>query len=297
MTIKICNFGSLNIDHVYSVDSFVRPGETLSSDSYNKYAGGKGLNQSIACARAGARIYHAGAIGTDGQFLKDVLNNSGAVTKFIKTIKKPTGHAIIQVNKQGENSILIYSGANKCIDNKDVNEVISNFDSNDILLVQNETNIVSTVISSAIEKGMRIILNPSPATNELKKLPLEEITFLVLNETEGELLAGSVKPDEIINNLCTMYPNTWIILTLGALGIRYGKGHYSNFIPSCKVDPVDTTAAGDTFTGYLCAAIATDIPIHEALLLCSKAASICVTRHGAAPSIPTMKEVDMYKQG
>ncbi|MGD9200687.1 MAG: ribokinase [Chitinispirillia bacterium] len=295
MTIKICNFGSLNIDHVYSVESFVRPGETVSCKTYKKFAGGKGLNQSIACARAGARVYHAGAIGADGKFLREELQNSGVVTEFVKTVKEPTGHAVIQVNRRGENSIIIYGGANRCIKRADVDEVFTGFDSGDILLVQSETNIVSSAISKAHDKGMKIILNPSPAAEELKDLPLEEISFLVLNEIEGEFFTGHLKPDEIIENLCKRYDSTWIILTMGSKGVKYGRGDYRSFIPAFRVTPVDTTAAGDTFTGYLTASVAANMPIHEAILLSSKAAAICVTRHGTAPSIPKINEVNSYK--
>ena len=292
MKVKICNFGSLNIDHVYSVESFVRPGETLSCNTYIRFAGGKGLNQSIACARAGARVYHAGAIGADGKFLMEELQNSGVETEFVKTIQDPTGHAIIQVNSSGENCIIICAGANRCIEDSDVDEVIANFDSDDILLVQNETNLVSSAISKAHNRGMKIILNPSPAVEELKDFPLEKIAFLVLNEIEGKFFTGQLKPNKIIEDLCKRYDNTWIILTMGAKGIKYGKGNYNSFIPAFKVTTVDTTAAGDTFTGYLTASVAANMPIHEALLLSSNAAAICVTRHGASPSIPTRDEVD-----
>ena len=159
---KILNFGSLNIDRVYSVDEFVRAGETISSLKMETYAGGKGLNQSIAAARAGEEVYHGGMIGEDGLFLKELLAENGVETSFIGVTGAQTGHAIIQVNAGGQNSILLFGGANRMIDREFADHVLGNFDRGDILILQNETSSLGYIVDRAWEKGMRIALNPSP---------------------------------------------------------------------------------------------------------------------------------------
>ena len=158
---KILNIGSLNIDDVYSVEHFVRAGETISSTSYDRFCGGKGLNQSIALANAGAEASHAGAIGSDGQILKERLEQAGVDTSLIRISTTPTGRAIIQVVPEGENSIILFKGANHCLNAEDINSMLENFAAGDILLLQNEINNIDLIIKEAYNKGMRIALNPA----------------------------------------------------------------------------------------------------------------------------------------
>lgn len=159
---KILNFGSLNIDYTYSVDHIVHPGETITSGSLEVFPGGKGLNQSIALARAGADVYHAGLIGEDGIFLRDLCRESGVKTGYIRETETRTGNAIIQVSEKGENCIILYPGANREQTEEYIDEVLKGFGEGDVLLLQNEINLLDYLISKGAEKGMKIVLNPSP---------------------------------------------------------------------------------------------------------------------------------------
>ena len=234
---KILNFGSLNIDRVYSVDEFVRAGETISSLKMETYAGGKGLNQSIAAARAGAEVYHGGMIGEDGLFLKELLEENGVDTSFLGVTGAQTGHAIIQVDREF------------------ADHVLGNFDRGDILILQNETSSLGYIVDRGWEKGMRIALNPSPIDQSIREIDMSRIEWLLLNEIEGESLTGESVPDEIISSLLERYQDLKIVLTLGKKGSVYADRDQKIIQPAIKTEAVDTTAAGDTFTGYFLSAV------------------------------------------
>lgn len=185
---KILNFGSCNIDFVYSVDTMVNPGETISAKSVEKFPGGKGLNQSIACARAGVPVFHAGHIGGDGEFLREIMKISGVDTRYLKTIDNLTGHAIIQVTPNGENSIIVYGGANEEITKEYVDEILLNFSENDFIVLQNEISEIPYIIEKASEIGMKIVLNPSPFNERIKFIDFDKLSYLILNEHEAESL-------------------------------------------------------------------------------------------------------------
>ena len=187
---KILNFGSLNIDMVYDVDNFVRPGETISSLKMEKFAGGKGLNQSIALSKAGADVYHAGMIGNDGEFLKEILKENNVDTTYLKSIDGPSGHAIIQVDKNGQNCILLYSGSNSMINEEFVDNVLENFGKGDLILLQNEISCLAYIIDKAHEKGLTIALNPSPMNEIIRNCNLGFVDYFILNEVEAELLTS-----------------------------------------------------------------------------------------------------------
>ena len=191
---NILNFGSLNIDLVYQVEHIARPGETIASSSHQVFAGGKGANQSAALARAGARVFHAGQVGPDGQWLVDKLAGLGVDVQHIRVGDVPTGHAIIQVDRQGQNSIVLFAGANAQIDRGAIDAALSHFDRGDILLLQNEINDVSYIIASASERGLTICLNPAPFGPEVRAYPLELVDVLIVNETEATGLAGASEP-------------------------------------------------------------------------------------------------------
>ncbi len=292
---KILNFGSLNIDRVYSVDNFVRAGETKKSTKLDFFAGGKGLNQSLAIAKAGGNVFHAGLIGEDGNFLKEKLAQNKVNVDFIKTIDSPTGHAIIQVNQAGENCILLDAGANDKIDKSFIDEVLSNFEKDDFLVLQNEISNLSYLIDEAYKKGMQIILNPSPINEDLLNLDLEKISYLLVNEIEGQALTGESDFEEILNKFNLKYPNLRLVLTLGSKGSIFNYKKLRIHQNPYKVTAVDTTAAGDTFTGYFIANIAKEKDINEILDISSKASAICVTRKGASDSVPTREEVINFK--
>lgn len=288
---KILNFGSLNLDYTYHVDHFVQPGETISSLSRTIHCGGKGLNQSIALANAEADCYHAGAIGElDGLMLLRKLEAHNVNTKFVKQLKHvESGTAFIQVDNHGENCIVLYGGANQSITKEMVDETLAQFDENDYLLIQNEINELDYIITKAHEKGMTIFFNPSPMNEKIFALPLEYIDCFLVNEDEAIALAK--KETDILDALSIQYPNAKVVMTLGKKGAYYRDKDETLFQESYHVQAVDTTAAGDTFTGFFIASIAANKPVDVALKLAARAASIAVTRHGAAPSIPTLNEL------
>ena len=288
---KILNFGSLNLDLVYQMPHFVRAGETLSSTGFSRNVGGKGLNQSVALAKAGAEIYHAGLVGEDGEMLRAFLQESGVDTRFVRTIDSPSGHAVIQVEPAGNNCIFLYGGANQCVTEEFIAEALAPFGEGDFLVLQNEINRIGEIITAAAQKGMQVVLNPSPIADNLKQLPLEKVSWFILNEIEGGELSGETEPDQILDKLTALYPHAKIVLTLGGDGSIYCGGGERIRQQVYKVQAVDTTAAGDTFTGFFFAAVADGVSPAEALKRASKASSISVTRPGAAASIPTLEEV------
>ncbi|HEO8418754.1 ribokinase [Mycobacteroides abscessus subsp. abscessus] len=288
---KILNFGSLNIDKVYTVPHFVSAGETLSSTNYEEFPGGKGLNQSIALAKAGAEVFHSGKISTDGLFLKDILSESNVNTDWIDENGSTTGHAIIQVSSNGENCILLFGGANKEITIEQINHVLANFSTKDILLLQNEINHLEYIVETAHKSGIKIVLNPSPIDESLTTLDYSKIDYLILNEIEAKSITGEDSMEKIFQQLLSLNNQMKIVLTLGTQGVIY-KDNSQEFSQAVyKVNTVDTTAAGDTFLGYFLSQISQHADIKKALQIASKAASIAVTRKGAASSIPTLKEV------
>ena len=298
---KILSLGSLNIDYVYSVPHFVKKGETLSAKELNVYTGGKGLNQSIALARAGVETYQAGAIGTDGMFLLEQLKEAGVKTDLVKILDDVrTGNAIIQNDDEGDNCIVLFGGANQAITKEQVDEVFKDFTNEDYLLIQNEINELSYIVEKAKEEGMKIILNPSPMNEKIMKLPLDQIDYFILNEIEAMQILKMDKPEEIDGKyiaslLHERFKDATIVLTLGSEGsVCISDDEYVEQ-SIYKVKAIDTTAAGDTYTGYFIAGILNGKTIKESMDIASKASAIAVTRQGAAPSIPVLEEVEEYK--
>ena len=288
---KVLNIGSMNLDHVYSVDHIILPGETQATGGMELFLGGKGINQSIALAKAGADVYHGGMIGKDGQVFIEACKEHGVNSDYIRTIDGKTGHTIIQVDKNAQNSILLFGGANQKLTEDYVDEVLSNFDKGDILLLQNEVNLLPYIVEKAYEKGMQIALNPSPYNKELEKVDLTKISIFLLNEVEGGQITGLTDPDEVLEKMRAMFPNAKIVLTLGKDGAKYAEGDKVYHQPIFNVKAVDTTAAGDTFTGYFLAGMIENMDIEDILRMSAKASSIAVTRHGAVQSIPLKDEV------
>lgn len=289
---KILNFGSCNIDYVYSLDHIVKSGETENSDCLEIYPGGKGLNQSIAIARAGGEVYHAGCIGSDGEFLLSELEKSGVDTRFVKKVEGKNGHAIIQVDIRGENSIFLYAGSNAMIDRAFIDETLNAFSQNDIIVLQNEINNLKYIVDRAYEKNMTIVLTPAPFNKKIGELDLKKISYLILNETEAEGFSEADTPEEAITFFNKNYPELRIMLTLGSRGCIYGDKNSLLTCPAYEVKAVDTTAAGDTFTGYFVTGISKGMDLHEILKTASVASAISVSKAGASPSIPCFDEVE-----
>ena len=288
---KVLNIGSLNLDYVYQVDHIVQPGETEASFDMNIFLGGKGINQSMALAKAGVKVYHGGMIGEDGQPFLDACQEYGVNADYIKMIEGKTGHAIIQLDKDAQNSILLYGGANQKLTEDFVDEVLSHFEKGDILLLQNEVNLLPYIVEQAYAKGMQVALNPSPFNEKLREVDLKKISIFLLNEVEGGQITGMTDPDDVLAKMREMFPHAKIVLTLGKDGAKYAEGDVTYYQPVFKVQAVDTTAAGDTFTGYFLAGLIDGMAIPDVLKMSAKASSIAVTRKGAVQSIPMKEEV------
>ena len=288
---KVLNLGSMNLDLVYSVDHIVQPGETESSTGMNTFLGGKGMNQSVALAKAGVEVYQGGMIGEDGQPFLDACGEFGVHADYIRKIPGKSGHAIIQIDRNAQNCILLFGGANQCLTEEYVDETLSHFEKGDILLLQNEVNLLPYIVDKAWEKGMQIALNPSPFNEKLDAVDMAKISIFLLNEVEGGQVTGEKEPQAIIAKLLALYPHAKIVLTLGQDGSIYADGDQQVFQPIFPVKAVDTTAAGDTFTGFFLAGFAEGMDIPQALKMSAKASSIAVSRPGAVPSIPWRKEV------
>ena len=288
---KILNIGSLNIDYVYDVDHIILPGETEATGGRNTFLGGKGMNQSIALAKAGADVYHAGLIGEGGEMFLEACHKYGVNDDYIKKVDGPSGHTIIQIDKNAQNSILLFGGANQKFTKEYIDEVLGNFDKGDYLLLQNEVNLLSYMVDEAYKKGMIIALNPSPYNEKLNDVDFKKISLFLLNEVEGEQITGHKEPEKILNSMIEMFSGVKIVLTLGKDGAIYTDGENVYHQPIFKVNAVDTTAAGDTFTGYFLTGMMEGNDIADVLKMSAKASSIAVTRKGAVQSIPNKEEV------
>ena len=289
---KVLNIGSMNLDYVYQLDHIVQPGETESSSELNVHLGGKGMNQTVALAKAGVEVYHGGMIGEDGHAFLECCKEFGINADHIKQVDTKTGHAIIQIDKNAQNCILLYGGANQQLTAEYVDETLAAFGAEDVLLLQNEVNMLPYIVDKAYEKGMQIALNPSPFNEKLDAVDMSKISIFLLNEVEGGQITGLTDPEEIIAKLLEMFPHAKIVLTLGKDGAIYADSTQRHFQPIFKVQAVDTTAAGDTFTGYFLAGVCENMPIPDALKMSAKASSIAGSRPGAVPSIPFRAEVE-----
>ena len=283
---QVLNIGSLNIDIVYRVPHIVNPGETLSASSVSRHAGGKGLNQSVALARAGVQVVHAGAIGQDGMFLKELLEKENVDCSEIAVFQnEPTGCAVIQVADDGENSIILLHGTNFKVTPEIVRKALEKMPEKSVVLLQNEISSLKECIEIASQMNMRIFFNPSPMDSSISDLPLEAIDTFLVNENESiELKKCAGKRIADCN----------ILTTFGSDGAEYcGRdGEYVR-IPAVKVaEAVDTTGAGDTFTGYFIASLIQGNTPEKALKTAAAAAAVAVTRHGAAESIPYRHELE-----
>lgn len=291
---RILCIGSFNRDIVYQVDHFAAGGETIHAASRAEHWGGKGLNQALAAARAGAEVYMAGCAGrADRSALEAFLQENGIDGSRVRWTDAPTGHAMICVDPAGQNSILVYGGSNRMLDEAFVREALEGFGKGDLLVVQNETSALEHILPLAAEKGMLVAMNPSPFTDDLLALPLETVDLFLVNEIEGAQLTGKSQPAAILDGFAQRFPQASVVLTLGGSGAvmqtadgrRWAQGVY-------RVPVADTTAAGDTFTGFLLAALAAQQTPQAMLEQASRAAAIAVSRPGAASSIPCLCELE-----
>lgn len=293
---RVLNFGSLNLDYVYQVDHFVRPGETLSAASRAVKLGGKGLNQSIALARAGANVAHAGCIGVSGEPLKAQLARDGVDISKLVSVDEMQGHTVIQVNREGENCILLYGGSNQCVTEAQIEDTFAGCAAGDWLVLQNEINNLPAIVDAAHARGMVIALNPSPCDAKLDAVDFGKLSWLLVNEVEAGQISGHDDSEAAWTRLHARYPKLSVLITLGGAGSAAwrvdGGGVETARQEAFKVRAVDTTAAGDTYTGYFIAALMAGETLQACMRRASKASSIAVTRLGAADSIPRLAEVE-----
>lgn len=286
---NILCFGSLNIDYTYFVDDFVSAGKTITASKMQKSFGGKGLNQSIALARAGANVYHAGLIGGDGAELKSFLEQNGVCADLVDVIDAPTGHAIIQVDNNGGNCIIVCGGANRMLDRRYIDNVLSKFDRGDAIVLQNEINDVAYIAQKAHANGMVVSANPSPI--EGFDVCLDDVDIILVNEHEAKALFGENDVEAVARIVREKYRSKTVVMTLGSRGASFIDDDKTIFCEACRVNAVDTTGAGDTFTGFFLKCYLDGMDAKSAMNIATRAAAISVTRLGAAVSIPYMNEI------
>lgn len=290
---KLVNIGSLCIDNVYRVPGIATAGETVACARRDVFAGGKGLNQSIAAARAGAEVAHVGCIGADGLWLRDALAAEGvdvAAVRVASDASVASGHAVIQVNAAGENAIVIAGGANRTLTADDARAAAALAVPGDYLLLQNEVNDIPSILQAASERGCRLAFNVAPVDGREADYDLSGVGLLIVNEIEAAALAGARAPQDALDSLRRRHPHADIVLTLGRDGLLHARGGAVRALPACAVRAVDETGAGDAFIGFLLAALLAGEAMPAALRLAAAAGALATTRPGAADSIPRLAE-------
>ncbi len=288
---KLINLGSLCIDDVYSVDTIANAGETVASQNHTVFPGGKGLNQSLAASKAGADVHHIGCIGEDGIWLKEILADAGVDVGNVRQVEIRSGHAVIQVDSAGQNSIVISGGANRSIQALDREVAFTLLQSGDWLLLQNEINDIEDVLKEAGDRDVNVAFNVAPVDGREQNYRLNTLGLLIVNEVEAAALAQETDPDVALDALCGRYPTAHVVLTLGRDGLLHGIGGHREKLAAYRVEAVDETAAGDAFVGYLMAGLLSGEDYLKALQLGSAAGALAVTQQGAASSIPEYADV------
>lgn len=299
----IAVIGSLNMDIVNRVEKAPLPGQTIKAIETSYIPGGKGANQAVAAARAGAKAEMIGAVGVDayGEILLENLRSSGVGTDGV-LVKQDisTGLAFITVDGVGENSIIISPGANGVLDAKDIGKAEKFLGEPDLIILQNEIPYptLAYVLESFAAKGKYIIYNPAPALVPPENI-YHMVNLLILNETEAAVLTGvkteSIEEVHSAGKILVEKGCREIIVTLGAKGLFYMSSEGSTmYLPAFKVNVQDTTAAGDTFVGAYAAAIVEGKPLQAALRFASAASALAVTKKGAQTSIPERVDIDIF---
>lgn len=290
---KVLNLGSLNLDYTFRVDAFIRPGETKLAKSLSVQCGGKGLNQSVALARAGFEVLHGGLLGSDGQMLADCLAAHGVSTDLLLPSPERSGNAMIQVDDAGQNCILLYGGTNQLLTRGDIDAIFDRAGAVDLLVLQNEVNEMPYIIDEAHRRGIPVAFNAAPMNDAVFSYPLEKLSYLIVNEVEGAQLSGcsAEESDKILDALEAKYPGVTLLVTLGAAGAKCRRQGETVFVPARKVPVVDTTAAGDTFIGFFLQSLLSGASLRQSMDAATAASSLCIGKHGAADSIPSAEQV------
>jgi len=307
---KVLCFGSINVDEFYHIPNIVRPGETIASTLNVTRPGGKGANQSVAIAKAGGRVFHAGKVGRDGVWIKELMQRAGVnVSRVLESEHEITGRGIIQLaDKTHENAIIFLPGTNKSLTAADATKALEGFGNQDWLLLQNEVSAGEEALRIAAEKGMAVVFNPAPFEAAIVKgFQMDKVDVLVLNKTEAEDLSRAVREVKRVEEVFKWWGRLKVlVVTKGAEGaVAWLKGKEGEMVeivvPAEKAEVIDTTGAGDTFTGYFVAAMlralvhprdesfieTAKIALHEAVV----AAALTVEREGGMEAIPSLEEV------
>ncbi len=289
MSAMIFNFGSINVDHVYRVADMPLPGETLTAASYQKLLGGKGINQSIAIARAGGQPVHVGAVGSDDSWTMAQVESFGIDTAHVAQSAQPTGHAVIYVDDAGENQIVIYGGANRDLQPAQIETAFEACDGGDHwVLVQNETNLLADIVARAKAAGFKVAYSAAPFVADTVAELIGRIDLLAVNEIEAQETAGLLDVD--VSEIAV--PE--LLITRGSRGAEFHSHGAVHHHPAFQVDTVDTTGAGDTFLGSFLAGHSRGDEISRSLRYASAASAVQVTQPGAAVAIPDREQVEAF---
>ena len=297
---KVTVLGSLNVDTILQIPRLPQPGETLAMSDKRNAGGGKGANQAISAARSGAKTSFIGKIGDDenGRMMLRFLKDAGINTDQVTISGKGTGQAFILLQDSGENSIIIFGGANQEIKEKDIENARETIQKSDFIVTQFETPSDQAKNAFKIAKAANVVtvLNPAPAHKNVDPELLKNVDLITPNETEAEILTEIKVVDELTaHEAATRLQELGaknVIITLGGHGAYYKTPTNEKLVKAFKVNAVDTTAAGDTFLGALVSRLNKDFSnLEESIIYASKASSLAVQKVGAIPSIPTEKQV------
>ena len=299
---NICVIGSLNMDLVVNVDTMPKPGQTIIGSNFKEVPGGKGANQAVAMARLNGNVSMIGKVGEDGfgQTLINSLKNDKVDTTYIQTSKGATGVALITVDKNAQNSIVVSPGANFEVKEDDIDNNIEAIKNSDIVVLQLETplNTIKYALNKAKELNKYTILNPAPAV-KLDDEIIKNVDLLTPNETELEIISGvSIETEEDIQKAAQIMIEKGVkelIVTLGSKGSLYINKEKSMFKKAYKVEAVYTTAAGDSYTGALAVSLSQDKNIEDAMDFASKVGALSVLKEGAQSSLPTLEDVKNFR--
>ena len=296
---KIIVIGSSNVDMVVRTSHLPAPGETILGGEFFMNQGGKGANQAVAIKRLGGNLIFMAKLGNDvlGRQSVGYFKKEGIDTRYIDLDEdSASGVALISVDDHAENSIVVASGANMLLNEQDVDKMLEEMCEGDILLMQLEIPLqtVEYAARKAFGKGVKVVLNPAPARSLPKEL-FRHLYMVTPNRIEAEMLTGikianDADVEKVAEEICAMGVKN-VIITLGSKGCLIREEGVSYRIDAFKVEPVDTTAAGDTFNGALCVGLSEGMDLKQAAVMASKASSIAVTRMGAQSSIPYREEL------
>jgi ribokinase len=288
---KLVNLGSLCVDQVYRVPAIAGSGESVASIGHDTYPGGKGLNQSLAAARAGASVSHVGCIGPDGEWLRDLLGTAGVNVEGVRCVSERSGHAVIQVDEKGRNAIVIVGGANRAVQDLEREVAFQQVDAGDWLLIQNEINDLDLVLAQARKGNVALAFNVAPVDGREQGYDLGAVKLLIVNEIEAAAVAGVVAPQSALQRICEKLPDADVVLTLGSQGLLYRGPSGAGGVPAFAVQAIDETGAGDAFIGFLMAGLLQEMTLPDALALGAAAGALAATQAGAASSIPDLDSV------